>query len=85
MKAGVADPDPGSSAFLTPGYGFGYGMNNPDHISESLEKFSGFKILKSVDADPGGKKFGKVSPGWEQFGSGMETVQIRDGKNSDPG
>jgi hypothetical protein len=35
--------DPGSSTFLTPGSGMGKksgsgsGMNNPDHISESLE------------------------------------------------
>jgi hypothetical protein len=36
----VADPDPGSGAFLTPGSGMvesqhpdpGSGMNNPDHI-----------------------------------------------------
>jgi hypothetical protein len=34
----VADPDPGSGAFLTPGSGMGRksasgsGMNNPDHI-----------------------------------------------------
>ena len=41
----VADPDPGSGAFLTPGSGMGKksgsgsGMNNPDQtgISESLE------------------------------------------------
>ncbi len=31
----VADPDPGSGAFLTPGSGSG--MNNPGHISESLK------------------------------------------------
>jgi hypothetical protein len=41
----VADPDPGSGAFLTPGSGMGKksgsgsGINNPDHISESLEFF----------------------------------------------
>jgi hypothetical protein len=34
--------------------------------------FSGFKILKLFDEDPGS--------GWRQFGSG-----IRDGKKSDPG
>jgi hypothetical protein len=50
----------------------GSGMNNPDHISESLETIFGVKILKFFDADPG--------PGWKRFGSG-----IRDGKNSDPG
>jgi hypothetical protein len=35
------------------------GMNNPDHLFESLEMtFLGFKILKFFDADPGWKKFG---------------------------
>jgi hypothetical protein len=43
-------------------------MNNPDHISESLETTSWVKILKFFDADPG---------------SGMEKNRIRDGKNSD--
>ena len=41
----VADPDPGSGAFLTPGSGMGEsqhpdpgsGMNNPDDIFQSLE------------------------------------------------
>ncbi len=39
----VAAPDPGPGAFLTLGSdmgkksGSGFGMNNPDHISESLE------------------------------------------------
>ena len=41
----VAYPDPGSGASLTPGSGMGkksgsgsgYGMKNPDHISESLK------------------------------------------------
>jgi len=39
----VADPDPGIRCFLTPGSGMdkqsgsGSGMNNRDHISESLE------------------------------------------------
>jgi hypothetical protein len=44
MESSVADPNPGSGAFLTPGSGrmgkksgSGSGMNNPDHISESLE------------------------------------------------
>jgi hypothetical protein len=50
---------------LDPGYRVGKktgsrsGMNNPDHISESLEKsFLGYKILKFFDADQGWKKFG---------------------------
>jgi hypothetical protein len=50
------DPDPGS----------GSGMNNPDHITESLETIFWVKILKFFDADPG---------------SGMEKVRIWDGKN----
>ncbi len=50
-KKSVADPDLGSGAFLTPGSGmgnkpgFGCGMNNPDHISESLESIFWVKIL----------------------------------------
>jgi hypothetical protein len=51
--------------------GSGSGMNNPDHISESLET-NGLKYLKFFDADPG---------------SWMEKIIIRDPgwKNSDPG
>jgi hypothetical protein len=45
-------------------------MNNPDHISESLETIFWVKILKFFDANPG---------------SGMEKIRIQDGKNSDPG
>jgi hypothetical protein len=37
-------------------------MNNPDHISESLETIFWVKILKFFDADPGS--------GMEKFGSG---------------
>jgi hypothetical protein len=33
-------------------------MNEPDHISESIETIFGVKILKFLDADPGWKKFG---------------------------
>jgi hypothetical protein len=46
-------------------------MNNPDHISESLETFFLVKILKFLDTDPG---------------SGMEKIWIRNPgwKNSDP-
>jgi hypothetical protein len=43
--------------------GSGYGMNNPDHISESLETIFWVKILKFFDVDPG---------------SGMEKTRIRD-------
>jgi hypothetical protein len=47
----VKNPDPGS------------GMNNPDHISESLETILWVKILKLFYA---------------YSGSGMEKIQIRD-------
>jgi hypothetical protein len=63
-------------AFLTPGSGIrdpgwvkskdpdsGSGMNNPDHISQSLETIFFIKILKFFNADPG---------------SGMEKSRIRD-------
>jgi hypothetical protein len=43
-------------------------MNNSDHISESLETIFGVKILKFFDADSG----------WKEFGSGVETIRIRD-------
>jgi hypothetical protein len=43
LDGSVPDPDPGSGAFLTPvsgkrkKSGSGFGMNIPDHFSESLE------------------------------------------------
>jgi hypothetical protein len=60
----VADPDPESAAFLTPGSGSGMGkksksgsgLKDPDQISESLEITFWVKILKFFDADPGWKK-----------------------------
>jgi hypothetical protein len=60
----VADPDPGSGAFLTAGSG----MNKPDHISEGLETIFWLKILKFFDADPGSEM---RDPGWKKFGSGI--------------
>ncbi len=63
----------GSGAFFTPGSGMGKksgsgsGMNNPEHISESLETIFWVKILKFFDANPE----------WKKFGSGMEKIQIR--------
>jgi|LakMenEpi03Aug12_release.lakeMendotaPanAssembly.Ray.scaffolds.fasta_scaffold1576122_1 hypothetical protein len=33
-------------------------MNNPDHISGSLETIFWVKIIKFFDADPGSEKFG---------------------------
>jgi hypothetical protein len=56
--------DPGSGAFLTP-LDPGSEMNNPDHISESLETIFWAKILKFFYTDPG---------------YGMEKIRIRDGK-----
>jgi hypothetical protein len=53
----VADPDRGSV-----GEKSGSGMNNPDHISESLETIVWVKILKFFDADLGsGIRDGKNS------------------------
>jgi hypothetical protein len=43
-------------------------MNNPDHISESLETIFGVKILNSlmrIRAPGDGKK---SDPGWKKFG-----------------
>jgi hypothetical protein len=71
-----ADPDPGSGVFLTLGSGmgkksgFGSGMNNQDHIFESLKTIFWVKILKFFD----------VNPERKIFGSG-----IRNGKKSDTG
>jgi hypothetical protein len=50
--------------------GSGSGMNNPDHISESLETMFWVKILKFFDADPGWKS--------SDPGSGMEKIRFRD-------
>jgi hypothetical protein len=47
--------------------GSGTGMNNPDHISESLETIFWVKILKFFSADPG----------WNKFTSGMDKIRIR--------
>ncbi len=57
--------------------GSGSGMNNPDHITESLETIFWLKILKFLDADLGSglEKIQIRDPGWIKFGYG-----IRDGK-----
>jgi hypothetical protein len=62
----IADPDPGSDAFLAPGSGIrdpgsgmgknqdpdpGSGMNIPDHIASSLATIFQVKILKFFDAN----------------------------------
>ncbi len=70
----VENPDPGFGAFLTPGSGMGKenhdpdpesgsGMNNPDHISESLEPIFWVKIFEFFDVDQG---------------SGMEKIRNRE-------
>jgi hypothetical protein len=52
VKISVADPDPGPFGPLDPGSGTrkksGSGMNNPDHISESLEKIVCVKMINSL-------------------------------------
>jgi hypothetical protein len=52
-------------------------MNNPDHISESLETIFWVFLLKFFDADPGSEMeiFGSEM---EKFESGMEKIRIRD-------
>jgi hypothetical protein len=59
MLGSVADLDPGSGVFFTPGSGSGLGkksgsgMNIPDSFSESFETILGLKKhLKFFDADP---------------------------------
>jgi hypothetical protein len=83
--------DPGFGAFLTPWIrdpGWvkkrGSGMNNPDHISESLETNFLGKIFKLFDGDPGfgirDEKSRIRDPGWKTFGSGIhpgQTSRIR--------
>jgi hypothetical protein len=44
--------------------GSGSGMNNLNHISESLEHFFGLKYINSL--------MRIWDPGWEKFGSGIE-------------
>jgi hypothetical protein len=65
LSSSVADPDPGSG--MGKKSGFGSGMSNPDHISESLETIFWVKILKFFDADPG---------------SGLEKIRFRDRKKN---
>jgi hypothetical protein len=57
--------------------GSGSGMNNQDHISESLETIFWVKILKFFDSDP--------VYGMEKVRIRDGKNRIRDGKNSDPG
>jgi hypothetical protein len=59
--------DPGSDAFVTPGSESG--MNNPDHISESLETIFGLKYLNSL--------MRIRDPGWKKFGSGIKIPDLK--------
>jgi hypothetical protein len=49
-------------------------MNNPDNISESLETFFGFKILKFFNVDPGSGMEKNSDPG---LNPGSETLPWR--------
>jgi hypothetical protein len=66
--------DPGSGAFLTPESGMGKksgsGLNNPDHISESLKTIFWVKILKFLDPDPGSGIFLTLDPRWKKSDPG---------------
>jgi hypothetical protein len=48
-------------------------MNNPDHISESLETIFWIKILTFLNADQGSgmEKIRIRDPGWQKLGSGI--------------
>jgi hypothetical protein len=85
VAVSVADPDPGSGAFLTPGSGMGRksasGLGIRDeqpgsYFLELINHFFGFfgvKILKFFDADPGsGMKTVRIrDPGWKKVESGI--------------
>jgi hypothetical protein len=68
VKIRIRDLDPGS----------GSGMNNPDHISESLQTISCVKIHKFFEADPGsGIQDGKNSdPGYQILKSQKALISI---------
>ncbi len=74
----------GSGALLTPGAGMvkkpgsGSGMNNLDHIYESLETIFGLKYLNSLMRirDPGWKIRIRDS-GWKKFGSATLRYTIK--------
>jgi hypothetical protein len=61
--SGVFDPGPGSE--MGKKSGSGSGMNNPNHISESIETIFGLKILYL-------NSWMRIrDPGWKKFGSGL--------------
>jgi hypothetical protein len=58
----------------------GSGMNNPDHISESLKTIVWVKILKFFDTDPGWKKIGPGVGKNSDTGSGIHPGSVTLGK-----
>jgi hypothetical protein len=75
IPSSVADLDPGSGAFLTPGSGMGkirirIRDEQPGSYFRELRNFFGLKYLNFLIRQPG---------------SGKGNIRIRDGKNSDPG
>jgi hypothetical protein len=57
VSISVADPDPGSGAFLNPGSGIRNGQPG-SYFRELRNIFFAVKILKFLNADPGWKKIG---------------------------
>jgi hypothetical protein len=78
LRTSVADLDPGTGAFLSPGSGSGKKsrsgsrINIPDHISESFETVFWLKILKILLRGSGIWDGKKSDPG-----SRMEKIRIR--------
>ena len=61
VSVSVADPDPGSGAFLTPGSGMGRKSGSgTEFVFFGLKYFNSLMRIRD--------------PGWRQFGSGMEKV-----------
>jgi hypothetical protein len=65
----LLDPGFGMGKNHYPDPGSGSGMNNPDHISESLEAFFWVKILKFLMRIRDQR--------WKKFGSGIRDEKIR--------
>ncbi len=78
----VADPDPGSGAFLTPGW---VKSQDPDLgwttriiVPRAKKPFFWHKILKFFDVDLGSgiEKIRIRDPGWKKFGSGRSWIRF---------
>jgi hypothetical protein len=54
--------------------GSGSGLNNQDHISESLETMIWVKILHFYYEDLGSGVGKTQIPGWKKFGSGIRDL-----------